>query len=740
MGVVASGFVRVAAVLLLACLLPAVAGWAQSEAAGQATRIYGVEVETSPARDRVLVFGDGLLRPRVDEVDAGTLMLSFPGSRLDPSAPREIAPEPGGAVQSVTVFETADEPREVRITVLRTAGVKPSLSQRGGQVALDFRRPGRVMRPEPGEPAVRTLDARWLNLRTDQAVTRLARFLDRRLILDEDTLRGTVSVEAPGPITQGEAAALLDSLLLLKGLAVVEAPGGVGKIVALAANPGRWVESLAREPGGEALVTLVPLQEVDAGLAVQAVTPLVGDSGFIQLYAPTNSVLLAGVQSRLARIARVLRELDRQGATRVVLIALRHADAERAAEALEQAFPRERSLRVWPDARTQRLIVRGGYETIERVREFVARVDRPATSEGRLQVVPVLYSDVERMASMLRELATGGGDARVRGAGSLAGRDFAVSVHAPTHSLVVQADPSTIAIVREVIAEIDRPPRRVMVEAGVTEVSFSSSLRLSLDSLLPLTDPEDATDLVAVAVVSPSGAVLDTSSEGAFFGRIARSPILIPILDPMSGQTLVLPIPRETAVLTADSREVRSRILMQPRLSVASGEEHEIFAGNNVPVPTATAAASANPLRTSQTVERRDAGISLRVKPTIPEEGPIRLEVALELSEFSGALSGGPTFIERTVDVQVYLESGRSAVIASAALPSRTYVRQGVPFLMDIPILGSLFRFTREMERNTHLLVTLRADHQRPEAEVLTGWMLQQLADDESDLAAADAP
>ena len=64
----------------------------------QPPRIYGVEVESSPARDRVLVFADGPVRPQLEEANRGTVVLVFPGAVLDPSAPRRVPTDPGGAV------------------------------------------------------------------------------------------------------------------------------------------------------------------------------------------------------------------------------------------------------------------------------------------------------------------------------------------------------------------------------------------------------------------------------------------------------------------------------------------------------------------------------------------------------------------------------------------------------------------------------------------------------------------
>ena len=736
MGVVRSAFVRAAAVLLAGCLLLAGASGAQPAVTGKPARIYGVEVESSPVRDRLLVFADGFLRPAITEVDAQTLMLAFPGATLDPSTPREVTPDPGGMVNSVTVFETADEPHEVRMTILRSSHVSPSISQRGGQVAIDFPRP--VARRPPGAAAPRTLEARWIGMKTTSAIERLSRFLERRVIIDATTLTGTVSIEAPDPITPDEAATLFDAVLLLKNMAAVAGPGGVLKIVPLATFPGPWVETLEGEPGGAALVTLVRLEAVDAELASQALEPLVGKNGFLQVYPPANGILLAGVESRIARIVRVLRELDSEGATRVVIVPLHYADAEQTEDVVLDAFEQERSLRVWSDERTQRLIVRGRHETLERVREFVARIDRPAAGHGEIQVIPIEYADPDQIAKMLEQLAAQSAAAPVvRGAESLAGRQFTVSVHKPTHALVVQADPSTISVIRDLLAEIDRPPDRVRVEVGVTEISLSTDLALSFDGIAPLTSPKNINDLISFVVLDPSGAALSTTPNGSVFGRIARSPILVPIVDPTTGQTLVLPIPRETAVFTANDHEVRSRIIMQPQLLLISGEEDELFVGDNIPVPASTAGATTNPLRTSQSVERRDTGVDLRVTPTVPSEGEIQLELHVKLSALSGTVSTGPTFIERNLEATIRLESGRTAVIGSAQIPTRDETVVGTPFLMDIPFFGWFFRSVKTTERNTYLLITASAVRDHPDAKVLTHWMLQQLSDDEEAVASS---
>ncbi len=173
------------------------------------------------------------------------------------------------------------------------------------------------------------------------------------------------------------------------------------------------------------------------------------------------------------------------------------------------------------------------------------------------------------MADILTALARQDLQSGVEGAGTLVGRNFSLSVDRPTHSLVVHSDPATIRLVADLVAELDRPPEQVYVEVSVTEVVVEGSLTLAFDALQPLLEPDAIDDWIAFAIANPSGNLegnlFSISPGSGLRGRIAKSPILVPIMGP-DGVPLAVQIPRETYVVTAESGEVYARVLLRPRV------------------------------------------------------------------------------------------------------------------------------------------------------------------------------
>ena len=184
-----------------------------------------------------------------------------------------------------------------------------------------------------------------------------------------------------------------------------------------------------------------------------------------------------------------------------------------------------------------------------------------------------------------------------RGARGCAGCAFEVAADVPTHSLVLRGPPETIDAVLDVVSEIDRVPASVRVEITVAAVDLDDRLTLGIDYLIALTNPKDPRGSDRGGVREPERRRIQRHRSGAerrlpFVATFTGEPLLIPIMNPVTGEPTRI---REGGSITMNGRTVNSEVLMRPNLLITSGDEHEIFAGDNVPIPVAASGTGPEP-------------------------------------------------------------------------------------------------------------------------------------------------
>jgi general secretion pathway protein D len=147
-------------------------------------------------------------------------------------------------------------------------------------------------------------------------------------------------------------------------------------------------------------------------------------------------------------------------------------------------------------------------------------------------------------------------------------------------------------------------------------------------------------------------------------------------------------------------------------LLTLDNEEARIVIGQNVPFITgsyAVSAASTTPTP-FQTIERKDVGLTLRIKPQISEGGTVRLQIYQEVSSVDNTVANpaGVTTNKRAVESTVLVDDGQIVVIGGLIQDSVKDGLQKVPVLGDIPLLGGLFQYKTRTRTKTNLMVFLR--------------------------------
>jgi general secretion pathway protein D len=154
-------------------------------------------------------------------------------------------------------------------------------------------------------------------------------------------------------------------------------------------------------------------------------------------------------------------------------------------------------------------------------------------------------------------------------------------------------------------------------------------------------------------------------------------------------------------------------ILATPNLLTLDNEESKISVGSNVPFLTGqfTLTGDANTASPFQTIERKDVGLTLKVKPQISQGGSVRLQIFEEISKIRQGSSADPTLAttdKRTLESTVLVDDGQIIVLGGLIQDAVQEGEDSVPLLGDLPLLGNLFRYTTRNQVRTNLMIFLR--------------------------------
>ncbi|MEP6679385.1 MAG: type II secretion system protein GspD, partial [Betaproteobacteria bacterium] len=173
-------------------------------------------------------------------------------------------------------------------------------------------------------------------------------------------------------------------------------------------------------------------------------------------------------------------------------------------------------------------------------------------------------------------------------------------------------------------------------------------------------------------------------------------------------------------LIRALSSDAKANILSTPTLLTLDNEEARIVVGQNVPLVTGqySTTGSSSTVQPFQTIERRDVGIVLRVKPQITEGGTVRMSLYQEVSRVqdtvatgssgSGTNSLGPTLSKRSLESSVVVDDQQIIVLGGLIQDTFTDTTDKVPGLGDVQGIGQLFRYDTRTRSKTNLLVFLK--------------------------------
>ena len=296
-----------------------------------------------------------------------------------------------------------------------------------------------------------------------------------------------------------------------------------------------------------------------------------------------------------------------------------------------------------------------------------------------------------------------------------------------TNSLIVLATPRDYAMIRDVLRKLDVVPRQVLIEAIIAEIKLTDDLAFGLEYALSV----GGLGGLIGAEGSASGGVSVGDTPGTGSLNVANSSLLGAANRAMTigsqGIFGFLTNRDEFLVLmNALATDDKVNILSTPHVIAADNREANILIGEEVPILTSTSTSSlTDTARTINSVQYRETGKILTILPQVNSAGLVNLEIRQEVSAVGNAEFGrtnSPSFVSREAETTVVVQDGESVVLGGIIDDQVRRSRSGVPYLMDVPVLGRLFRVDSEKVERTELiiLITPRVIRNRQELRTVT--------------------
>jgi general secretion pathway protein D len=601
--------------------------------------------------------------------------------------------------------------------------------------------------PRSVSKGVRGITLNFNNSEIADVAMVIGTMMEKNVIVDPK-VKGTITLRSITPVTPGEAFVMLATQLRAQGYAIIEVEG-LYSVLPEAEAKLRAAKTTSRKINksdeGQILTRIFKLDYGDANALVPILRPLISPNNTINAVPNSNALVITDYAENLTRLARIIDSLDTDSYGALQVIRLNHAialevvplvreivDGVSGANNRKRKDANKQSI-VIADARTNSLLIRGTTaSTLSLIRSVVDQLDKPAAqgdvaATRDIHVIHLKNANAEELATTLRATLSGvtaqpnaqakadgknvaeGPVARLK-TGSNAGQQGG-QIHADisTNSLIISAPEEQYRQLLSVIDKLDARRAQVYVESLIAEISAEKLAEFGVQwqGVLGSTGGA-AVGLLGTNFSVGGGNILDVTrgvaagnvglSSGANFGVATR----------VNGQPSLGLLAR---FLESSSD---ANVLSTPNLITLDNHEAKIVIGQNVPFVTGqytnnnSANGAVNPF---QTVERKDVGLTLRVKPQISEDGTVKMKIFQEVSRLDPASvnsAAGLITQKRSIESNVIVDDGSIVVLGGLLQDDAGQGNQKVPRLGDVPFFGNLFKSESKSRKKTNLMIFLR--------------------------------
>jgi len=577
-------------------------------------------------------------------------------------------------------------------------------------------------------------------------------------------VKGTINLVSEEPVTKAQAFQLLTSTLRLQGYAVVTA-NGFTKVVP--ESDGKLQAGPTQTSGvkGDQIATQVfRLNYESAANLVMVLRPLISPNNTINANPGNNSLVITDYADNLKRLEKIIATMDMPGSSEVEVIPVKYGIASDVATLLVRLTEQNGvatdsgKVTIIADSRTNSILLHAPSEArANLIKTIISKLDQPTALPGNVHVVYLRNADAMKLATTLRAIVasdssssgtgtnnygaqntgaaqtqanqtkmgggtgTSGSGAGVGSALGTSGTNSAASTgnntlpsggqagyiqaDSATNTLIITASETVYRNLRSVIDQLDSRRAQVYIEALIIEVSTSKTDQFGVQ--WAALSGNSSTQVRAGAATSFNTA----GASNNLFALAAAGKAAVP------NPGLTLGVFSSSLGLGAVASALQStgnaNVLSVPTLTTLDNEEARMLVGQNVPFitgqyanTTQTSGSTVNPF---QTVERKDVGVSLKVRPQISEGGSVKMSIYQEVSTVDSSSNPAGIITDvRAIETNVIVDDGQVLVLGGLMAEDSNDANDQVPILGDIPWVGNLFKYKNKKHDKSNLLIFLR--------------------------------
>ena len=585
-----------------------------------------------------------------------------------------------------------------------------------------------------------------------QVIEMIGKYLGINYIIDP-TVKGTVNLHTYRAISKQELWPVFLKILRINHIGVIESDG-LYEIYPLKDSQAYDISIEAGKEVGKGredlpVIQIIPLMHIMADDVSKVLVNFTTPTGKVVAYPEDNLLIIVDQRWNIRRLMEFIRLFDVSQFSNLTLRMYEiHnvpvSDLTKELEGILKQYGVEDkkipdiSIRLISLERLNALfVISGNKGLLEKTEALIQMLDITAEEdvEAKIYVYPVSHADAENLAELLQEilseedeekeekrvkegkkiniateeLASAAGKterlsrpvkkkevikgkiSKELGAIGNLKKEIKLIPDTKRNFIIINAIPADYLTIQRLLQQLDIIPRQALIEVMIADITLTDELKLGLE-WQSIGGLGSGSSLGTVTAGWGTGLATGISGTGLSYA-IAKTGEL-------------------SATLRAMAAEDRVNVLSAPSIMTSDNEEASIEISREIPYLSSTSAVTTveGGLTQTSTIQYRDTGIILTVKPQISGRGQLKMEISQEVSE-KGAdgVMDSPIFIKRAANTIVHVYDNQTIAIGGLMRQSKVLANKGVPYLNRLPLIGWLFGYYGEKIEKTELIILITA-------------------------------